>query len=60
MKKKLHVHFASDNWNLVLKMMIGIRTCILNVYKNLNELKNKVLTIDHEVDFDMVSTYNII
>ena len=29
----LSVHFGNEKWNMVLNMMIGIRTSIINVYK---------------------------
>lgn len=57
--KKFSIHFGNENWNLVLNMMIGIRKCITNIYK-LNPTDMKIVELDEDNAFDMISTYPLI
>ena len=47
----MNIFFGHEQWNLVLNMMIGMRTSLNNIYGS-NSLSEK--------DFTMTGTYNLV
>jgi hypothetical protein len=59
-RKHLSIYFGHKNWNLVLNIMIGIRTCLKNLYLDFSEnINDQDYKIKCEYDLIQKRTRNL-